>query len=223
MPSWEWFEQAASEITPSYCVELAKSSRGKCFSQLKKKLHTDDLIAKGSIRCGSMDKESGAYGRWMHLECWRVPSLIWIGLPEPDPGADRSAFRDAIMNMQSIAMVGFAALPEEDQESFIDHLMEKNNWAKATKLSQAAHDELYAEAAAAGEAKGGRGGGGGGGGGSGCGGGGGAAAAQIAGASSSAALVVAGEGPRHFIAPRPGHNGALINALVKKTFVLTGE
>ena len=31
-----------------------------------------------------MDEQSGAYGGWTRLTCWRVPSKIWLGLPDPE-------------------------------------------------------------------------------------------------------------------------------------------
>jgi len=43
-------------------------------------------IAKGEVRVGSLVEESGSYSRWMHLECWRVPSKIWLGCPEAKLG-----------------------------------------------------------------------------------------------------------------------------------------
>jgi hypothetical protein len=214
VPSWEWFEQAASEPVVAYRVEIAKSGRSKCSAKSVKiamRHNEGELIEKGEIRCGSMDLESGAYGRWFHLECWRVPSLIWLGLPDPEAADDPVAFHEAVMSMQQITMCGFDQLAQEDQETFVAHLMDKTHWAKANKLSLPAHEEAFTAAAAADDKgskapQGSRGG-----------------AAQIdLGASSSALVLPGNEGPRHFIAPRPGHNGALANALVKKTFVLTG-
>ena len=68
-PSYEYYEAAAEEDVPGYKVELAKSGRSKCVKCQSK-------IEKDGIRVGSLDKVSGTYGRWNHLDCWRVPVKV---------------------------------------------------------------------------------------------------------------------------------------------------
>jgi curved DNA-binding protein CbpA len=87
-PSYEFYQEAAEKNVPTYRVELARSARSQCShtnTASAKKCSAygaePTFIAKGEIRFGSMNIESGSYGRWMHLECWRVPGLIWRGLP----------------------------------------------------------------------------------------------------------------------------------------------
>jgi hypothetical protein len=93
-PSWEYYEQAAEEAVPTYRVELAKSGRSKCKQKGAAKhccdshpvpssvassittstlvdLAADEIIEKGEIRIGSINEDSGTYGRWFHLRCWR--------------------------------------------------------------------------------------------------------------------------------------------------------
>lgn len=62
-PSWDFFYSAAEKDVPLYKVELAKSGRSGCKQTGKAKKCTADppLIAKGEIRIGSMDQESGKF------------------------------------------------------------------------------------------------------------------------------------------------------------------
>jgi hypothetical protein len=69
VPSYEYFATAADEEVPGYRVELAKSGRSTCTK-------CADKIAKDDVRVGSLDKMAGYYGRWNHLECWRVPKKV---------------------------------------------------------------------------------------------------------------------------------------------------
>ena len=89
-PSYEFYQEAAEKSVPTYRVELARSARSQCSHKktatAKKcsELGAEPaFIAKGEIRFGSMNPESGSYGRWVHLQCWRVPGLVWRGLPSP--------------------------------------------------------------------------------------------------------------------------------------------
>lgn len=70
VPSYEFYEEAAEEEVPGYKVETAKSGRSKCTK-------CESKIAKDEIRVGSLDKTAGTYGRWHHLQCWRVVSYYF--------------------------------------------------------------------------------------------------------------------------------------------------
>jgi hypothetical protein len=88
-PSWEYYQQAAEETVPIYKVELAKSGRSKCkqkgaakrcFVTLPEPPSATagtlvdlevEFIQKDEVRIGSMNLDSGSYGRWCHLRCWR--------------------------------------------------------------------------------------------------------------------------------------------------------
>lgn len=73
MPSYQYYEQAAEEEMPLYRVELAKSSRGRCFAAKSSKVCGEHkevvLIDQGTIRAGWLQEETGQYGRWCHLKC----------------------------------------------------------------------------------------------------------------------------------------------------------
>ena len=79
----------------------------------------DPLIAAGALRCGSLDAEAGSYGRWRHIECWRVPASVWLGLPNPDEGAEPAAFEEAILSMQSVTLCGFEELSQPLRAQFV--------------------------------------------------------------------------------------------------------
>ena len=82
-------------------------------------------IAKEAIRVGVMDiNGNGAgYGMWVHLACWRVPSTIWLGLPDPDSCSDAASFTRALKRMSEVTISGFTQLPETDQAFVVDHVM----------------------------------------------------------------------------------------------------
>jgi curved DNA-binding protein CbpA len=60
IPSWAWFEAALHEPMPGYRCEAARSAQSKCKTK-----SCEGAIAKGGLRCGSMDKESGVC-TWLH-------------------------------------------------------------------------------------------------------------------------------------------------------------
>lgn len=131
--SWKYFYEAAEEQTPGYCVELAKSGRSSCKMKGARKQCGDNAgIGQGEVRCGSLDDSSGNYGRWNHLKCWRVPAKIWLGLPDPEECDDPQDFARALHSMNGISLVGFSNLPEDDQNAFVAHVMDKEHWAKWT-------------------------------------------------------------------------------------------
>ena len=74
--SYSWYEAAAAEPVPAYRAEAARSNRSTCAAEPKKEGQKAPAsckhgavpgIALGELRCGSMDPESGTYGRWKHL------------------------------------------------------------------------------------------------------------------------------------------------------------
>jgi hypothetical protein len=154
-----------------------------------------------------MDMEAGAYGRWRHLSCWRVPASIWLGLPDPEE-TSRAAFEAAIVQQQQVSFCGYTELPEAEQQAVVDYIMDTSNWARRTKNSKAA-----------------------GAGGAGAGAGAGGEEADDAGAPGhvplpappSKALVTQGGPGGAFVVPRPGMNGAVADALGGKTFVMVRQ
>ena len=93
--------EAAEVSVPLYRAELAKSGRSKCSAtgaakHCKENLRQDDeeedctdlvakgaepeLIAKNELRLGWLNEQSGNYGGWKHLRCWRVPHKVRLQL-----------------------------------------------------------------------------------------------------------------------------------------------
>ncbi|KAI9353778.1 hypothetical protein BDR26DRAFT_914002 [Obelidium mucronatum] len=119
---WDFYNEAAQETVPTYKVEPAKSDRSKCSS-------CKQNISKATIRIGSIDTESGSYGRWIHLDCWRVPAKIWKGLPDPDLCSDMRLFSEALSGMNEVLLCGFQFLSSGEKEMIVRHVMDKGNWA----------------------------------------------------------------------------------------------
>jgi hypothetical protein len=150
VPSWDFYSEyydAPMEEMPPYRVEFAKSGRSKCCQKSKAAKKCDDpLIGKGLLRVGSLDEESGSYARWHHVACWRVPARIWLGLPE-DPN-DPDVVAQALLGMNSVLLSGVDKLDDENLKRFVEHVMDKSNWAKRTKRIVIRPKEAPAAAAA---------------------------------------------------------------------------
>lgn len=136
MPSWDYFYSAAEEEVPTYCVELARSNRSGCKAKGHAKHCTDPIIPKGEIRVGSMNKESGAYGYWVHLGCWRVPSKVWLGLPSPKLCHDTAEFEAALLKMNQVLLCGFSELSANERAAVVAYVMNEDNWARMTNRKQ---------------------------------------------------------------------------------------
>ena len=175
-----------------------------------------------------MNEEAGSYGRWRHIACWRVPAVIWLGLPDPALKGDAADFDAALVRLSGVALTGYAELSPALKQELLAHVMNKENWASATRSSTAKAHKAAAEAAAAA--------------GAGAGAGSSAAAAPALSATAAASMAVSSSwvgapgagagaggsalakqsGGGAFVLPRPGVAGAQPNALAGKTFVLTG-
>ena len=192
MQSWDYYYTAADAEEPLYCVELAKSGRSGCKQRGAAKKCEDPSIGRGEIRVGSMDELSGAYGRWNHLACWRVPSKMWMGLPDPEECDDPEQFEKALVSMNEVLLCGFSALPRENKAAMIEHVMDKENWAKKVTRREK-NDAAIVPVAASSEAGNGK---------------------ELV----REGYHVARE---HFVPPVPGKDG-VAGALEGKTVVLTG-
>ncbi|CAN0159740.1 unnamed protein product [Ectocarpus fasciculatus] len=132
---WQYYYDAAEAEVPPYKVELARSGRSKCTQRTMSARRCFDegpLIGKGEIRIGSLDAQSGSYGRWVHLKCWRVPSRIWMGLARADGGDGGGTLEmcvAALAGMNEVQFTGFNDLSQHDQRQVAAHAMDKSNWA----------------------------------------------------------------------------------------------
>lgn len=140
---WNWLNPVDPNArmfvyTPLLSSPLHFSLSLACYSQktktAKKCAAGTPFIEKGSVRVGSLDDESGTYGRWMHLDCWRVPVRIWQGLPHmtTDGGADQDEkFAEALASMNEVLFCGFSQLNDEQKALIIEHVKNRENWARA--------------------------------------------------------------------------------------------
>lgn len=132
---WQYYYDAAAEEVPPYKVELARSGRSKCTQRTQSARRCADegpLIGKGEIRIGSLDSQSGSYGRWVHLKCWRVPSRIWMGLAQADGDGGVGTLEmcvAALSGMNEVQFTGFNDLSPHDQRQVAAHAADKSNWA----------------------------------------------------------------------------------------------
>ena len=137
-----------------YKVERAATGRSKCEMRnkeatetkkaVKRRAHTvcraqaadpksACFISKNAVRVGTMDIVSGAYGRFVHLECWRVPSSVYKGLPSPTVETDADAFKAALAAMEDVALAGARDLDDEGMTALARHVMDPEHWARAAR------------------------------------------------------------------------------------------
>mmetsp|Transcript_1994 Transcript_1994/g.4970 ORF Transcript_1994/g.4970 Transcript_1994/m.4970 type:complete len:532 (+) Transcript_1994:162-1757(+) len=132
-PSWDFYAAAAEEPVPRHRVEPARSARSTCAAKGVAKRCTAAAIGKGDLRVGSLDPESGSYRRWVHLACWRVPSKVWLGLPDPDACTDPARFEAALLSMSQVLLDGVAELAPDQRAQLVAHAMDKGNWARLAR------------------------------------------------------------------------------------------
>mmetsp|Transcript_11388 Transcript_11388/g.27147 ORF Transcript_11388/g.27147 Transcript_11388/m.27147 type:complete len:998 (+) Transcript_11388:336-3329(+) len=96
---------------------------------------TDPMcIPKGNIRIGSLDDQSGSYGRWNHLVCWRVPYRIWAGLTDM---TDPQQVKQDLLLLEDVLFDGVSTLPEKELNLLISHIMDEKNRVKKRKSKKA--------------------------------------------------------------------------------------
>eukprot|EP00927_Polykrikos_kofoidii_P075052 TRINITY_DN71113_c0_g1_i1.p1 TRINITY_DN71113_c0_g1~~TRINITY_DN71113_c0_g1_i1.p1 ORF type:complete len:461 (+),score=78.03 TRINITY_DN71113_c0_g1_i1:94-1476(+) len=196
-PSWEFYAEAAKEVTPTYRAELARSGRSRCQVRGFRKQHCSaPFIEKGALRVGFMLK-SGGYGLWIHLECWRVQSKVWLGLPDPVNCRDSKKFEAALLRMNEVTLCGVREMAKADRKKIVRHVMDKQNWTFGGAVEKVRKRPTQA--------------------GSGAGGG-----DEDEDAQTSTSLVVTEPKQKgQFVVPVPGQ-GAPAGSLSGKTFTLTG-
>ena len=214
VPSWDYYCAAAEQPVPTYRVERARSNRSSCCQTGNAKSCLDASIAQGEVRIGSLDSEAGTYGRWIHLRCWRVPSKVWLGLPDPATCKDAARFEAALVAMSAVIICGVGELPAAERRAVAHLCMNKDNWAKLTKrtdpkmvaallASGGASNSVSRSPSGGGQMV--------------------SAPTSAASSSSSSALATRGAAPRErFIVPVPGRDGVKGGSLSGKTFCLTG-
>lgn len=163
-------------------------------------------IPQGYLRIGSLDDRGGNYGRWNHLECWRVPYRVWSGLSRPDDA--KTVLRDLI-GMDEVLLTGVSDLDREDRKAFVEHVMDKSHWAKHIRRKRKAEPKpapSSEEPEPAPTSEGSK-----------------RSKVQTEPSSIAATSKALTEAKQRFVVPRPDLNGARSStALDGKTIVLTG-
>ena len=135
-PAWEFYAGAEDVPVPVYKIERARSDRGKCFQSVTQR-KCDGSIDKGVLRAGNLNTESGTYGRWMHLKCWRVPSAIWLSFPEIDSEYfTKEHFTQALNQLNDVLLTGVVDLTSEELDEVLTFVMDPGNWAKKRNSSK---------------------------------------------------------------------------------------
>lgn len=201
VPSWEFYAEAAKEVKPTYRIELARSGRSRCQARgLRKKCEQDNpFIEKGALRVGFI-LESGGYGLWVHMSCWRVPSSIWMGLPDPSTCRDAKQFLAACERMNQLTLCGVEELKPAHRNKFVKYLMSKKHWTfggvtEKVKKRGGRGGQQETSAGSGGDAAG------------------------ASSASAGSSLVVAAPS---FVVPVPGEGGVPPGTLAGQTLVVTG-
>jgi hypothetical protein len=131
------------------------------------------------------------------LNCWRVPSKIWLGVPNPEECDDPKMFEQALLSMNEVLISGVSELTPDSKQAFVEYVMNKENWAKLVKRKPQKKDdgdEALTEVEK-----------------------------QEKKAKESAVVIHGKHKPSVvFVIPVPGKNGALANMLEGKTVVMTG-
>lgn len=127
-------QQQKARGTTGSAIERGQST-AMVVSEAKDAPLRPEFIPKNEVRVGVMDPVYGSYTKWVHLKCWRVPSKIWLGLPDPTTTTndDPVLFADALSGMNEVLICGFDELSEEKRRMILGHVMEKSNWAKLVK------------------------------------------------------------------------------------------
>lgn len=92
----------------------------------------------------------GTYSWFVHLECWRVPAKVWLAFGS---STDAARVRAALHLMDSVSICGFSSMSPEQQDIFIEHVRNQNNWARApsdltkseVKILEVASDAVQVE------------------------------------------------------------------------------
>ncbi len=77
----------------------------------------------------------------MHLDCWRVPSGIWLGLPQDVNCVDPQAFDRELVRMSDVILAGYTKLTFEERLPIIHFVMNRQNWAKLKRRKIEASDK----------------------------------------------------------------------------------
>jgi hypothetical protein len=189
-PSWEYYAEAAKAVYATYRIELARSNRSRCQK-------SGEIMEKGAIRIGFM-LDSGGYGLWTKLENWRVPSKIWLGLPDPAKHRALKNFLKALDRMNEVSLTGMNDLKAAQRSKVAKYVMDKTHWTFGGAADKVRKKPAPESANGTSDSK-----------------------AASTSNSASTSIVVAAKAKQQFVIPLPG-KGAPKDSLAGQTFVITG-
>jgi len=189
-PSWEYYAEAAKAVYATYRIELARSNRSRCQKSC-------EIMEKGAIRIGFM-LDSGGYGLWTQLENWRVPSKIWLGLPDPAKHRAYKPFLKALDRMNEVSLSGMNELKAAQRNKVAKYVMDKTHWTFGGKADKVRKKPAPESANSTSDSK-----------------------AASTSKSASTSIVLAAKAKEQFEIPVPG-KGAPKDSLAGQTFVITG-
>ena len=89
----------------------------------------------------------------MNLGCWRVPSKIWRGLPDPKTCKNAKKFEAALAAMNELIFCGFNELKPTQRQEVVRHVMDKTTWTHGGDASKVKVKKGSEGASSAGGAK----------------------------------------------------------------------
>lgn len=128
--------QKGATGTANNVQETSNTNHQAIIATASTALSIDDpkYIPKGQVRIGRLMAETGTYTNWNHLDCWRVPARVYEGLTNP---TNVDTIRNDLLHMDEMLISGFGELVEEDQNAFIEHIMDRSY------VSQCSIDSLH--------------------------------------------------------------------------------
>jgi len=96
------------------------------------------LIAQRAIRIAVLVPESGDFGLFRHLHCWRVPKSVWFCMPEP--GFCRESeytvheYARRLSQMDDVIFSGWRDLSDADKNLVAAHVMNVSMWASYNEM-----------------------------------------------------------------------------------------
>ncbi|KAJ3070991.1 hypothetical protein HDU98_005953 [Podochytrium sp. JEL0797] len=134
---WEHYAGFSRTPTLVYKVEHSKSAKSTCCQRGKRR----------SVKTRPFRRARCA---WEYPSCWRIASIIWKGLPDPDVVTNPQLFADALDSMNGLVFCGFSELTKAAQDCTVAHVIDKSHWAKLCQNSDVSPDLPQIAAVAAG-------------------------------------------------------------------------
>ena len=121
-PSPGYFSMAATLDTPNIYIALSLGGCSEPWQCTKCK----QAIPVGDIGIATEHKNGW---KWEHMNCWRVPLDVWVGLSQPSCSS-AVALRDVLF-MDEVVIKGVSLLDYASQIELARYIMNRKNWVIA--------------------------------------------------------------------------------------------